>query len=304
MPIITRLFYKLRHLSFALIILVMTSAAWGKATLLENYHRLKNGNDMTLPGTHINLASSEQDDLLSAEVNSIVQTPFELVATTLSKARNWCLVMPLHFNIKTCTYEKHNDSDVLTIYSGRKIYESPEDSYQMTYRFEVIKNDDKQLTLRLHAKHGPIGTSNYLIELDAVPVAEGTLLQIHSSYRPSWLSSMLTSAYLSTVGRDKVGFSLIKYNGELQPVQGIKGIIERNVMRYHLAINAFFSTQSLPEESRHEATLASWFKQNDSYPQLHEMDEAEYLEIKRKEWQNQRQLQQVLDDKLKLASNP
>ena len=96
------------------------------------------------------------------------------------------------------------------------------------HQFEIIEKNDSQLSLRLHANHGPVSTSDYLIELDAVPVAEGTLLHIHSSYRSSWLSSMLTSTYLSTLGRNKVGFSLIEQDGELRPVQGIKGIIERN----------------------------------------------------------------------------
>ncbi|MCW8922676.1 MAG: hypothetical protein OQK69_03460, partial [Gammaproteobacteria bacterium] len=214
MQTITHLFYKLRHLGLALVILVMASTAWGKASLLEHYHRLKNGGSVTLPGTDINLTSSEQEDLLSAEVHSIVSTPFIQVATALAQARNWCQVMPLHFNIKACTYEKRDTGDVLTVYSGRKIYESPEDSYQMSYRFEVIRQDNKQLSLRLHAAHGPVGTSDYLIELDAVPVAEGTMLQIHSAYRPSWLSSMLTSAYLSTVGSGKTGFSQIIIDGK------------------------------------------------------------------------------------------
>lgn len=301
MSIITRLLYKLRHLGFALVILVMASAAWGKATLLDQYHRLKNGGSVTLPGTHINLASTEQDDLLSAEVNSILHTPFETVAAALSQASNWCQVLPLHFNIKACTYENQKEGEVLTIYSGRKIYEHPEDSYEMAYQFEIVRQDDSQLSLLLKADHGPMSSSDYRIELEVLRVEEGTLLHIHSSYKPSWLSSMLTSTYLSTVGRNKVGFSRIEEEGESRPVQGIKGIIERNVMRYQLAIKAFLDKQSLPEATRHEATLISWFKQNDSYPQLHEMDEAEYLEIKREEWDNQQHLQQALNSRLKLA---
>ena len=304
LPVISRLFYKLRHLGLALVILVVASTAWGKATLLDHYHRLKNGGIVTLPGTHISLASSEQEDLLSAEVNSILHTPFETVAAALSNASNWCQVLPLHFNIKGCTSDTRDGADLLTVYSGRKIYEHPEDSYQMTYQFEIVHQDDGHLSLSLHADQGPISTSDYQIELEAIKVEEGTLLHIHSSYRPSWLSSMLTSAYLSTVGSDKVGFSLIEEDGVSLPVRGIKGIIERNVMRYHLAINAYLSTQSLPEATRHDATLLSWFKQNDSYPQLHEMDEAEYLEIKREEWHNQQKLQRALDEGIELAAAP
>jgi len=300
--VITYLYRKLQHLGLAFVILLLASTAWGKTSLLDHYHRLKNGKSITLPGTHISLSSSIQDDALSAEVSSIVDTPFDAIVAALSQPDNWCQIMPLHFNIKACTYKTQENNAMLTVYSGRKIYEPPEDSYEMTYQFEIISQDDKQFSLRLHADEGPVGTSHYLIELDAMPVAEGTLLQIHSSYQPSWFSSLLTSTYLSTVGSDKVGFSRIKQDGELQPVKGIKGVIERNVMRYQIAIDAFLSNKSLPEPSRHEATLASWFKQNDSYPQLHEMDENEYLEIKREEWSNQKKLQQALDDILKLAT--
>ena len=305
MSVIYRILYRLRHLGIGFFFLLIASTARGEAALLKHYHQLKSGLVDTLPGTSISLDSSEQDEVLSAEVDSILPTPFETVVAALTQASNWCEVMPLHFNIKACTHETQEGGELLTVYSGRKIYEHPEDSYPMTYRFEVIRQDDSQLSLRLHADHGPISTSDYLIELDAVPVAEGTLLHIHSSYRPSWLSSMLTSTYLSTVGRNKVGFSHIEQDGESQPVRGIRGIIERNVMRYHLAINAFFSTQSLPETTRHEATLVSWFEQNDSYPQqLHEMDKVEYMKIKRQEWQNQQRLQQALDEGLQLAAAP
>ena len=304
MPVITRLYHQPRHLGLAFIILFMASTAWGKATLFDHYHLLKNGKNTTLPGTRINLISSVQDDVLSAEVNSILRTPFKTFAAALTQASNWCQVLPLHFNIKACTFETREGIEMLTVYTGRKVYQSPEDSYEMTYQFEIISQDASQLSLRLHADHGPIGTSDYLIELDAVPVAKGTLLHIHSSYRPSWFSSMLTSTYLSTFGRNKIGFSQIEQDGESHPVQGIRGIIERNVMRYQIAIKAFFSTQSQTDTSRHEAMLASWFKQNNSYPQLHEMDEAEYLEIKREERDNQQQLQKALDEGLKLASAP
>ena len=298
MSIIIRTLYRLRHLGAGFLFLLVASTARGEVTLL------KHGMNTTLPGTDVDLASSEQDDMLSAEVNSILHTPFEIVAASLTQASNWCEVMPLHFNIKACTHEVRDGGELLTVYSGRKIYEPPEDSYQMTYQFEIVQQDDSQLLLRLHADHGPINTRDYKIELQAQRVKAGTLLRIHSSYQPSWLSSMLTSTYLSTVGRNKVGFSLIEDNGESQPVKGVKGIIERNVMRYHLAINAFLSTQSLPQASRHEATLLNWFKQNNSYPQLHEMDEAEYLQIKHEEWDNQQQLQQALDDGLQLAAAP
>jgi hypothetical protein len=290
------------HNALALITLLITSTAWGEVTLAERYQALKDGNSATLPGTTISLASEVQGEVLSAEVSSILHTPFATVSTSLGQAQNWCQFMPLHFNIKACTYQRREEGELLTLYSGRKGYQSPEESYAMDYRFETLQQDDARLSLRLSAERGPAGTRDYRIDVEALPVAEGTMLHVHSAYRPSMLSSMLTRGYLATLGRDKVGFSRTGQGEELLPVQGLRGVVERNVMRYQLAIEAFLDSQLLAENSRHEAALLSWFRQNDSYPQqLHEMAENEYLAIKHQEWFNQQRLQQALDATLQLA---
>lgn len=284
------------HPGIALLLLLLTTVAWGDVSLQERYHALKSGAGPILPGTTISISSTEQGERLSAEVSGLLHTPYATVATTLAELQNWCQFMPLHFNIKACTYRTQEGEQRLTLYSGRKYYQSPEDSYTMTYRFETLQHDAMQLSLRLSAEHGPLGTSDYLIEVDALRVEEGTMIHIHSAYRPSFFSSLLSSGYLATLGRDKVGFSRVELGGESHPVQGLRGVLERNVMRYHFAIQAFLDSQSLPEKERHQAVLASWFRQNNSYPQqLHEMSESEYQEIKRKEWDNQQRLQQQLD---------
>ncbi|MDH5765913.1 MAG: hypothetical protein OEZ38_07850, partial [Gammaproteobacteria bacterium] len=215
MPLLSNLYSTLRRHGMALFALLLATSARAETSLVEHYQNLKNGLVTMLPDSRISLTSSEQDDLLSAEVNSLLAVPFDVVVSALAQAGNWCQVLPLHFNIKACTLKNQGSHDLLTVYSGRKIYETPADSYAMTYQFEVIKQDDSQLSLRLHADDGPMDTHDYLIELDAMPVAEGTMLHIHSSYRPSWLSSMLTSTYLSTLGRHKTGFSLAEQDGEM-----------------------------------------------------------------------------------------
>jgi len=287
--------HPLHRAGLLLIVLFYATAAWADMPLSERYQRLKSGADVTLPGTTISLASSEQKGLVSADVNTILPYPFDKVAPTLAKAQNWCQFMPLHFNIKACTCEPREKGEILTLYSGRKTYQPPEDSFALAYHFEVAQQEVGQLLLHLHAESGPAGTRDYVIEVGALKVKEGTLLHVHLSYRTSITSSLLTRGYLSTIGRDKIGFTHITKDGKSYPVQGVRGVIERNVMRYQLAIVAYLSTQSLPAASRHEAELTKWFKQNDSFPQqLHEMTEKEYLEIKHKEWDNQQKLQQAL----------
>lgn len=289
--------------SILLFTLLAGSAAWGEATLSERYLSLKNGVTSTLPGTSISLVSAEQDGVLSADVTSILPYPFDMAAPALGTAENWCQFMPLHFNIKACTYEIRQGNELLTLYSGRKGYQTPEESQALVYRVEKRELENGRLSLLLHAENGPANTRDYRIEVNALRVKEGTLLYIHSSYRPSLTSSLLTRTYLSTVGRDKVGFTRINKDGESHPVQGVRGVIERNVMRYQLAIDTFLGTQSLPESTRREAVLTRWFKQNESYPQqLHEMTEKEYLEIKHREWSNQQRLQQALTEKQNLVA--
>ena len=65
---------------------------------------------------------------------------------------------------------------------------------------------------------------------------------------------------------------------------GVRGLVERNTMRYYLAIVAFMEASRLAPERRLEARLRSWFAAVERYPvQLHEMDQQEYLEMKRVE---------------------
>jgi hypothetical protein len=117
------------------------------------------------------------------------------------------------------------------------------------------------------------------------------------------LSSLLTASYLSTLGRDKVGFSRSSSSAGDSYVKGIRGVIERNVMRYHIAIDAFLASKEQRTASAHEAMLAYWFDHNDSYAQqLHEMPRQEYLSIKHREWRNQQQLQQEIDRRAQLVA--
>lgn len=290
---------------FALATMLLTGNVWANAMLHEQYLQLRAGQGDTLPGTTTSLRSSEHDNIPSAEINTIINYPYETVATALAAIENWCQILPLHFNIKACTHEGGQGTQSLTVYSGRKIYQVPEEGYRMDYRFNLIRYYDDHLTLQLNAAQGPVNTRDYRIELDALRVEEGTLLHIHYSYQPSLLSNVLTNGYLNTIGRNKVGFSRIEQEGVLRPVSGIRGAIERNVMRYHLAIEAFLGSRSLPAASRYEASLVNWISQNNSFPlQLHEMEKDEYLTIKRREKDNQQRLQRALNRQVNLAANP
>lgn len=90
-------------------------------------------------------------------------------------------------------------------------------------------------------------------------------------------------SYLATAGRDKVGFSIVgrPADGVPQYVRGAHSAIERNTMRYYLAIEAYLGALSLPAPQRFDMRLAVWYAGVERYPrQLHDLERDEYLALK------------------------
>ena len=92
-------------------------------------------------------------------------------------------------------------------------------------------------------------------------------------------TALASKAYLATFGLGKVGFTVTgkQPSGEAELVDGMLGLIERNAMRYFLAVDAYTAA---PDDV--EKRLALWHAATERYPrQLHDLGEAEYLKIKR-----------------------
>lgn len=242
--------------------------------------------------------SSERNGALSADVYAAVSQPFADMSPLLAMPATWCYFIPISLNIKACTQHRQDGAAYLTLYGGRDFYESPEDAYQVQYRFqpEVVRKD--YLRLRLSAAHGPLGTKNYLIVLDMLPYEGQTLVHIHTSYRTGLLSRIATRLYLATLGRNRVGFSITGYDSDGKPIfiKGMAGIIERNALRYFLALHAYLDTRAVPAAERYDAMLRVWFGFTERYPkQLHEMDWPKYFQAKQHEHANQLELQKQID---------
>ena len=154
------------------------------------------------------------------------------------------------------------------------------------------------LAVTLTADSGPLGTTDYRIMLEAVPLGSGAFMHFRYAYRPSLVSSVATASYLATFGSGKVGFSVVdgKRDGKPVLVSGVRGIVERNAMRYYLAIQAFLESLDAPETQRAEQRFQRWFDLTERYPaQLHELERADYLQYKRQELAQQLERQQTLD---------
>jgi hypothetical protein len=61
-------------------------------------------------------------------------------------------------------------------------------------------------------------------------------------------------------------------------------VVERNTMRYYLALEAYLDNLAVPPAQQFEQRLQSWYSATEMYPrQLHEVDLDAYLDMKRRE---------------------
>ena len=270
----------------------------GAAALSARYQALRPQLENNAFGVPIAVESAEEDGLKRGEVHGVLAHPFAALAPALRVPREWCQIALLHLNIKTCTHERRDGQDWLTLYSGRKFYEPPEKAYALRYRFQVAAAGADYLAVTLTAASGPFGTRDYRLVFEAIPLGQQTFVYFRYAYRPSLTSSLATSGYLATLGSGKLGFTVTGRDGAGKPVHvsGVRGIVERNAMRYYLAIQAYLDTSEIPEIERFERRLARWFELTERYrAQLHELERAEYLQYKQQELRQQLERQRLLD---------
>ena len=295
-PILPSLLLALLFL-FGVSLPAFAAEAAGADALLAAYHDLRPKLEANTFGAPVHVKSFEEGKLKRGEVYGVIAHPFAQLAEVLRAPREWCVIALLHLNIKTCTYEHADGKEWLNFYSGRKFYEPPEKAHVLRYVFRVEAARANYLAVTLTAATGPFGTMDYRIALEAIPLGTGAFVHFRYAYRSSLTSSLATAGYLATLGSGKVGFSVLSEERDGKPilVSGVRGIVERNAMRYYLAIQAFLESLDVPETQRTEQRFQRWFDLTERYPaQLHELEKADYLQYKRQELRQQLEHQRRL----------
>lgn len=245
-------------------------------------------------GHALHIDSAEQPDRLTGEVYAVLDHPFAKVAGALREPSRWCDVLILPFNTKYCHAVRTDQGPALQVRIGRK-YDQPVDkAYKLLFSWRTVAAQPDFLDARLLAAEGPVGTRDYRIAVQAVPV-EGnrTFLRLNYSYGFGTAGRMAMQLYLGTVGADKVGFTVTGRDAEGRPqlIRGVRGAVERNAMRYYLAIDAFLDSLAAPSAQQVERRLRLWFDATERYPQqLREMDAGTYVTMKRQEVERQQTL--------------
>lgn len=240
----------------------------------------------------LQLESGEDAHSVRGDARGIIAYAFAPAAEALSKPDHWCDVLSLHLNTKYCRPSTEGTSTTLHVSIGSKAQQPLADAHRVNFVYRVVTHTPEHLQVTLTAAEGPMGTSDYRILLDATPADGGrSLVRLSYAYSFGMVGKLALQAYLGTIAREKVGFTVIgkEPDGGPRYIGGARGLAERNTMRYYLAIESFLGALAAAPQERTEKSMQAWFDAVERFPrQLHEMGRTEYLEMKRREYARQR----------------
>ncbi|MBX2868481.1 MAG: hypothetical protein KTR18_07375 [Acidiferrobacterales bacterium] len=254
------------------------------------------------------LSSSFTSTLSRAKVRTFIRgVELDTFSSKLLQPAQWCEFIPLHLNIKACGHLVRNQKNLVQFYAGVKGYVTPDDAHLLQLSFDARK-ENGVFFADLFAADGPLDSTNIRFNIHAIGAegedGKGVYVEFALSSEPG-LTNSLARVYLATIARRKIGFSIKgkTWSGKPKYVGGQRGAIERNLVRYLLAIDTFFETESrageLDENALYELRVQRWYDKTDQYrEQLFELSREEYISNKMRERQNQQVLQEALDNNL------
>lgn len=270
----------------------------GAELLLDTYQRNLARLTTNSFGLPIFLESFEGEERVHVDVYGIFAYPFGSIAGVLKVPANWCDIVSLHPNVKSCTYLELPNSGLLTFYIGKKVYQPPEDTRQVLYQYRVVTQLPGYLDIVLAAGKGPFGTVDHHMRFEALPLdGSRTFVHVSYEYRDSKALRLAGRAYFATLGRGKIGFTVTGKDRKGQDlyIGGPRGAIERNAVRYYLAIQSFMETMRYPTALHFGESSSEWYELTRRYPrQLLDLDKHDYLAAKTTEHRNQLLLQRRL----------
>ena len=261
------------------------------AELLEKHKSLLGQLEKNAYGRPLYLESSESSSMVSGNAYAVLDSPFATVNTAFKSPNRWCEVMILPINTKYCRAASDTAPTQVKVNIGKKTAQDLADSFALEFNFRIASVSANYLAVQLNADKGPLGTSDYRIELRAMPLPDGkTFMHLRYAYGYGFAGRIAMQGYLATVGSGKVGFTQASAAPGKAPayIGGMRGAVERNTVRYYLAIDAYLATLNKPVAQQFNARLEHWFDATEQYPeQFRDLDRNSYLTMKKFEYQRQ-----------------
>lgn len=232
-------------------------------------------------GLPLVLASSQRDGVLQGDIDARLDHPFATLREALGDPEHWCEIMILHPNVKNCRAGEAagGGAGTLLVHVGRS-------QNAVRFVFRVAQAREDYVDVRLEAPSGPAGTTDYRIRVEAAPVTpERTVLHLAYSHGFGTRAKLAMDAYFATFGRDKVGFTVVGRDaqGAPQHVGDLRGGLERNAMRYYLAIRSYVEAGAAPPAQRRENALRRFVGYTERWP-LQLREEPGFVETKRQDF--------------------
>jgi hypothetical protein len=252
----------------------------GAAALRAHYSTLAPRLAASDFGGRLLLQSEESARRIEGEVFALVEHPFAAVANVLAEPAAWCEILILHLNTKSCVRSTDARGTSIEMRVGKKEPQPPDEASLVAFRWLGATKRADYVVMQMDAQEGPYDTRDYRLFAEAVQVEGRTFVHMGYAFSYGGAGSLAMKIYLATVARNKVGFT--KTGDKL--VGGVRGIAERNTMRYYLAIDAYLDSLAFPNEKQLERRITYWFDATEKFPrQLHEIERDEYLAMKREE---------------------
>ena len=228
------------------------------------------------------------------DVYAVVDYPIATVSDAFSSPANWCDALILHLNVKYCRPVSRDGRTVLSTALGRNFDQPLSSTYRVEFAFGIAASRPDYVDVELDARTGRSARQLPHLPRGCGPGSGRAFVHLRYSYTYGFAGRLAMKTYLATSGSDKVGFTVIEGSERLAPefIGGVRGAIERNTMRYYLAIDAYLGALAAPAPARFEQSLERWFNATELYPrQLREIDRDTYFAMKRSEYARQQTAQ-------------
>jgi len=255
----------------------------GREFLIDKHHTIEKELKKSPSAVPFYIESSVNNDASVVDVYGTMEYPFDSVQSEFLVPTNWCKILLSNMNVRACTYSKVNDTWLLDDYKVNEFAEPLKDAYQMKFEYHVNELQSRYFHILLNAPEGPFHSKDHRVELEAIPLDQGrTFIHLRYSFR----YNALVSVALNLCGGGKTGFTVVGTDSDGNPVYvgGLRGEVERTVVRYYLANLAYMDTLKVPAEQRFEKRISRWYDLASRYKkQLIEMDKEEYFTSKRQD---------------------
>jgi hypothetical protein len=237
------------------------------------------------------LDSTEASERLSGDIYATLDAPLASLELVNRSPLRWCEILLLLSNTKSCVVGRQDEAPSLQMRMGTKGPQALATTTPMNFKFETSAPQATVLETRLSSNSGPMGTKDGKLSVQAIAVGPNkSFIHLHYSYSSSLAGRLATGVYLQTLGRGKVGFSKEQAEAsrpaDAHWVGGVRGIIERNTMRYFMGLSCALQFAGTEAPTQRFAQMAPcWYDDTERYPQqLHEMGRQDYLDMKRAEY--------------------